>query len=327
MKTISYVGIDISKLTFDVAIKNDSGQYDSYKFTNDKSGFRKLLQKAKRLSFHFVMEASGPYYLKLASFLNDSGFKVSVVNPLVIRRFCQMMLMRAKTDKKDAVMIAEYGRINEPECWIADQDYVLELKQLQAYLDQINKQRTSFIRQQEAFKQSTVISKEVKVGITKFIKAMNKEVAKIEQRMAVIISLHHKQMFDQLQSIPGLGKKTSLLLIVLTGAFEKFDNAKQISSYFGLSPRIYESGTSIKGRARICKMGMGKIRQMLFMCAMNAKRVNKACKDLYDRLIEKGKSGKLALIAVANKLIKQAYAIATKKEFYDPNFIPLNTCF
>ena len=326
MKSISYVGIDISKLTFDVAIIDGSGRYHSYKFTNDSSGFRRLLQKAKEQTCHFVMEASGPYYLKLATFLNEAGYAVSVVNPLIIRRFCQMKMMRAKTDKKDAVMIAEYGRIKEPDCWLADQDYVLELKQLQAYLDQLNKQRTSFIRQQEAFKQNTVVSKEVKSGTTKFIRAMDKEAAKIEHRMISIISLHHQQMFDHLQSIPGLGKKTSMLLIVLTGAFEKFDNAKQISSYFGLSPRIYESGTSIKGRARICKMGMGKMRQLLYMCAMNAKRANKACKDLYDRLIEKGKSGKLALIAVANKLVKQAFALATKQQFYNSNYSP-NACF
>lgn len=320
MKSISYVGIDISKLTFDVAIMDRSGSYQSFQFNNDKSGFKKLLKKTKGICCHFVMEASGPYYLKLASFINEAGYPVSVINPLVIRRFCQMKLMRAKTDKKDAVMIAEYGRINTPECWNPDEYYVLELKQLQAYMDQLNKQRTSFIRQQEAFKQNPVTSKEVKSGTTKFIRAMEKEIIKIEQKMMAIISLFHQQMFEQLQSIPGLGKKTSMLLIVLTGAFEKFDNARQISSYFGLCPRIYESGTSVKGRARICKMGMGKIRALLFMCAMTAKKSNKACKDLYDRLIEKGKSGKLALIAVANKLIKQAFALATKKEFYDPKF-------
>ena len=107
-----------------------------------------------------------------------------------------------------------------------------------------------------------------------------------------------------------------MMLIVLTGAFTKFSNAKQLSSYFGLSPRIFESGTSVKGKARITKMGMSKIRAMLYVCAWSAKRCNTACKELYDRLVAKGKSKRLALIAVANKLLKQAFAIATKKEYY-----------
>ena len=63
-------------------------------------------------------------------------------------------------------------------------------------------------------------------------------------------------------------------------------------------------------------MGMSKIRAMLYVCAWSAKKCNKSCKELYDRLVEKGKSKKLALIAVVNKLLKQAFALATKKEYY-----------
>lgn len=291
----------------------------SHQFTNDRKGFSKLLKSLDPSSW-CVMEASGPYYLRLATFLQDHHIKVSVVNPLVIRRFCQMMLMRAKTDKKDAIMIAEYGRINRPAGWVGEDAYVLELKQLQAYLDQLNKQRTSFVRQQQAFGESTVKSRKVYFGIKRQIRRLEHEISDIESEMLLIIQHHHGEMFKQLQSIPGLGKKTSLLLIVMTGAFTKFENHKQLSSYFGLSPRIFESGKSVKGRARICKMGMSKIRSMLYMCACTAKSCNKACRDLYDRLVAKGKSGKLALIAVANKIIKQAFAIAKNKTVYDENY-------
>lgn len=318
--TSKYIGIDISKDYFDMAMENEQGAYSSYQFSNDRKGFSKMIKLLPEHSW-CVMEASGPYYLRLATFLQEHSLKVSVVNPLVIRRFCQMMLMRAKTDKKDAIMIAQYGKVNRPPQWIGEERYVLELKQLQTYLDQLNKQRTSFIRQQQAFSQSTIRNRKVYFGIKSQIRRLESEISKVEIEMLHIIELHHGEMFEQLQSIPGLGKKTSLLLIVLTGAFTKFENHKQISSYFGLSPRIFESGKSIKGRARICKMGMSRIRAMLYMCACNAKRCNKACKQLYDRLIAKGKSGKLALIAVANKLIKQAFAIATNKTTYDPNYL------
>ncbi len=317
--TTKYIGIDISKDYFDVAIEGGSEKYKSYQFSNDRKGFSKLLKSLTPSSW-CVMEASGPYYLRLATFLQDHHIKVSVINPLVIRRFCQMKLMRAKTDKKDAIMIAEYGRINQPKEWIGEESYVLELKQLQAYLDQLNKQRTSFLRQQQAFSQSTVRNKKVHLGIKEQLKRLENEISEVESEMLQIIQQYHGQMFEHLQTIPGLGKKTSLMLIVLTGAVTKFENHKQLSSYFGLSPRTFESGKSIKGRARICKMGMSKIRGMLYMCACTAKSCNKACKDLYDRLKAKGKSGKLALIAVANKIIKQAFAIAKTGSIYNVNF-------
>jgi transposase len=117
-----------------------------------------------------------------------------------------------------------------------------------------------------------------------------------------------------------------MLLIVISGGFTKFSNAKQLSSYVGLSPRIFESGTSVKGKARICKMGMSRIRAMLYVCSWSAIKCNKACKELYQRLLGQGKSRRLALIAVANKLLKQTFAIATKGTFYEEKFL-LKTCF
>ena len=221
-----FIGIDISKDYFDVAIENEKGGYSWHRFSNDAKGFAKMKKLLSSVSW-CVMEASGPYYLRLATFLQTQSVKVSVVNPLVIRRFCQMKLMRAKTDKKDAIMIAEYGRINQPEEWMGEEPYVLELKQLQAYLDQLNKQRTSFVRQQQAFSQSTVRNKKVHLGIKKQIRRLENEISGVESEMLQIIQQYHGEMFKHLQTIPGLGKKTSLMLIVLTGAFTKFDNHKQ----------------------------------------------------------------------------------------------------
>jgi transposase len=316
IKNRNYVGIDISKLTFDVAIKNDKGYYLHYKFSNDSGGFSSLLSFLNKENDTCIMEASGPYYLKLATFLHDKKVQVSVINPLVIRRFSQMRMMRTKTDKKDAVMIAEYGKTETPKVWEPEDSYVLELKQMLAYVEQLNKSKTGFIRQQEAFKQNPTSCLVMNKSIAKTIKMLEKEIAMIELKMEALVKEHHQKQFEQLQSIPGLGKKTSMQLIVLSGGFTKFENAKQLSSYVGLSPRIFESGTSVKGKAKICKMGMSRVRAMLYVCAWTAKKCNKACRELYDRLLKNGKAKKLALIAVANKLLKQAFAIATKNEFY-----------
>ena len=102
MQTLTkYIGVDISKLTFDVAIR-DGKSYQHYKFENKEEGFVALMKVLPEDSL-VVMEASGPYYLRLASYLVSKNIRVSVINPLVIRRFCQMRMSRAKTDKKDAI--------------------------------------------------------------------------------------------------------------------------------------------------------------------------------------------------------------------------------
>lgn len=316
-KTFIYVGIDISKLTFDVAIPHSS-TYQHHQFSNDTKGFRSFI-KLLRSDCCCVMEASGPYYLKLAFYLSDCGISVSVINPLVIRRYSQMRMLRAKTDKKDAIIIADYGKNQVPDLWEKEAPYVLELKQMQAYCEQLNKNRTSLIRQQQAFEVNPFPCKTVLKSAQKQIKEIENQLSYIEKEMLRIIEKHHKKQYDQLRSIPGIGPKTTLALIVLSAGFEKFSNAKQLCSYVGLSPRIFESGTSVKGKSRICKMGMSRIRAMLYLCAWSAKKTNKGCRELFDRLVEKGKSKKLALIAVANKLLKQAFAIAKSDKYYVEN--------
>ena len=312
----NFIGIDVSKLSFDVAIE-ETGGYKYFQLANTKEGFKALLSlMTGKGNCHIVMEASGPYYLRLATYLYDSGVCISVVNPLVIRRFCQMRLTRAKTDKKDAQMIAMYGKTEQPQLWQPDAGYVLELRQMQAAIEVLNKNRTSMIRQKEAFSQNTSVSKESMKSLDKTIAFLEKEIATLECKMEQLTKEHHQSMFKNLQTIPGLGRKTAMQLIVASGAFRKFSNARQLTAYFGLSPRIFQSGSSVKGKSKITKMGMSRIRAMLYVCAWSAKRYNKACKELYDRLVAKGKSKRLALVAVANKLIKQAFAIAASGKTY-----------
>jgi transposase len=318
-KNKNYIGIDISKLSFDVAIKKGNEKYSHFKFSNDSEGFAKFRDLLKQDCVICVMEASGPYYLKLATFLFSKKISVCVINPLVIKRFSQMRMSRTKTDKKDAVIIAEYGNSQTPNLWQPEADYVLEIKQMQAYVEQMNKSRTGFIRQREAFKQNPVESLVLKESLEKMILSLEIEIALLENKMIAIIKDHHNELFQQLKSIPGIGRKTAMLLIVISGGFTKFDNARQLSSYVGISPRIFESGTSVKGKSKICKMGMSRIRAMLYVCSWSAKKCNNACKELYDRLVEKGKAKKIALIAVANKLLKQAFALASKNEYYLQN--------
>jgi len=316
--TTNYTGIDISKSFFDVAFTR-RGKYEYYKFSNDESGFSGLIKVLLNDS-HVIMEASGPYYLKLASYLTSRNIAVSVINPLVIRRFCQMRMSRAKTDKKDAMMIAEYGKTENPSLWRIPEQHVLSLQQMEALLANLNKERTALNNQLESFTHSGMLDKQLKKIMVRELEHKERLIREVSLSMEVMAKQHYAEMLANLESIPGMGKKTAMALIIISGGFNNFDDYRKMSSYIGICPRLFESGTSVKGKSRICKMGMSRIRAMLYICSWSAKRYNKACKELYERLVAKGKAKKQALIAVANKLLKQAFAIATQKTKYNENY-------
>lgn len=188
------------------------------------------------------------------------------------------------------------------------------------------KQHTALLCRREAFEAGGMMDREVKQLLQKSISHLDKQIFQLQNKMAEIIEAHGGEMADNITTIPGIGKKTAIVLMVLSDCFQKFTNYKQLSAYVGLSPRIYESGTSVKGKAKICKMGMSRIRALLYVCAWSASRYNKACKELYERFLAKGKPKKLALVAVANKLIKQVFAIATGNTQYQENYSK-NICF
>lgn len=324
-KVTTFAGIDISKLSFDVCIAMEENKEKQKQFSYDKEGMEALVQWLPAGS-HCIMEATGVYHLRLACWLSEKGIAVSVVNPLVIKRFSQMRLTRAKTDRSDARMIAAYGKTEQPALWQPPKAYQVKLQQMDALLQQLQKQHSVFLCQREAFTAGGMMDKEVKQFLQKAITHLKKQILQIENRMEVIIEEHQAEMTGNITTIPGIGKKTAIVLMVLSDCFTKFKSYKQLSAYVGLSPRIYESGTSVKGKAKICKMGMSRIRALLYVCAWSASRYNKACKELYERLTAAGKPKKLALVAVANKLIKQVFAIATGNTQYQENYSK-NICF
>lgn len=322
--SINYIGVDISKLFFDVALPDGQG-YRYYRFDNNETGFSALLKIFRRESI-VVMEASGPYYLRLASFLSQKEIGVSVVNPLVIRRFCQMRMNRAKTDKKDASMISAYGCLEKPALWQPPKEHEIALQQMEALLVNLNKGYTALKNQLESFMSSGMVNKDLEQMIREELKHKQKLIDQLNLKMEELAKKHYSALLTSLESIPGIGRKTAIMLLVASGGFSCFSDYRKLSSYIGLCPRIFESGTSVKGKARICKMGMSRMRAMLYICAWSAKRYNKACSELYERLLAKGKAKKVALIAVVNKLLKQAFAIATKQSLYDENYLS-KPCF
>jgi len=315
----NFIGFDVSKSFFDLAYLKSKDQWFCKQLDYDSKGLAQMI-KAIPVNSVCVMEATGPYYLRLANYLYEKGFKVCVVNPLVIRRYSQMLLKRTKTDKADAKLIAMYGKLHQPKLWKPSEESIQRIRHINSVLESLIKNKTQWSNKIEAAKQDSNFDKLSLKIMREMLTLIGRRINKLEEELDQIVEEHYQEESVILKSIPGIGKRTSIMLIALTGGFTKFESYRQFSSYIGLCPRIYESGTSVRGKARICKIGLSRIRQLLYMCAMTAKESNKACKDLFERLVEKGKSKKLALIAVANKLIRQAFGCIKNMSIYNAEF-------
>ena len=314
-KVTEKVGIDVSKSTLDVYSKVHGSKH----YLNTPKGFKMLVNDFGADS-HYVMEFTGAYHYQLALYLHEKEISISVVNPLVIKRFMQMKLQRNKTDKSDAQMISNYGEEQELSIWIPLPAYVEESKQIYAALELYSKQGTALKNQLHSLKSRGVLTGFLIRSINRQLKQIKRETALLEQELEKLVKEHQGDLYARLKTIPGIGNKTAALLIVSTNGFKNFASTGQVSSYFGLAPTDRTSGSSIRGKSRISKVGNKKVRNHLFLCSFTACKCNPQCKAMYERIVNKGKSKKLALIAVANKLIKQAYGIAKSELSYDPNY-------
>src|SRR5690554_1216589 len=309
-------GVDISKDVFD--LHGSTSGHDQFK--NNEKGFAAFLKILPEGSI-VVMEATGYYHYRLAQFLYKNNVVVSVVNPLSVKRFIQMKLAKVKTDKSDARAICEYGRVNDVPCYTALTDVQAECLQLFRLLDSYLKKRTATKNKLHGEETLGIPSRFVHQSLKRDLKHLDKEVKALEERLLLLVKQDQQHQLTLLKGIPGLGTKTALFFIVVTDGFDKFETAGQLCSYVGITPTIRQSGSSVRGKSRISKVGNQKLRNLLFLCAFSACKHNKACSEIYERIVAKGKSKKLALIAVANKLLKQAFAIAKSGLPYDEKFV------
>jgi transposase len=315
-KNTDFFGIDVSKDVFDVYCEGTGHT----RLKNDEKGFKSLLKTLPKTAL-VVMEATGYYHYRLAQFLHKNGVAVSVVNPLSVKRFIQMKLAKVKTDKSDAKAICEYAKVNKVPIYNALTDVQAECLQLFRLLDNYLKKRTATKNKLHGEETLGIPSKFAHQSLKRDLKHLDKEINALEQRVLLLVKQEQQHQLTLLKGIPGLGTKTALFLIVITDGFDKFETSGQLCSFVGITPTIRQSGSSVRGKSRISKVGNQKLRNLLFLCAFSACKHNKACREIYERIVNKGKSKKLALIAVANKLLKQAFAIAKSGLPYDEKFV------
>lgn len=302
-----FIGLDVSKDTLEVALRAaDSGAIlGQATYANTARGHQALIRAARPYpEVQLVMEATGTYHLRLADALVKAGLQQTILNPLVIKRYSEMKLRRIKTDKSDAALIAAYACEQQPEAQRPPSPVQQQLKQIATLAAQLVKQRTALKNIAHASRQLPDGARVCTAVVGRQIRAIDRELARLEAEQDRLTAQEFAHVRRLAESVKGIGPKTAIALIAYLGDLSGFETHKQVSAYLGLNPVPDQSGTR-EGPRQISKQGNARLRTLFYLCAQSAARHNTTCRALYERLLAAGKRKKVALVAVANKLVKQ----------------------
>jgi transposase len=323
-----FVGIDISARTFTVASMH-SGQTPSQAqtFNQTRSGFEELHHHLLSLepdppAILVVMEATGTYWMQLALHLIAAQIAVAMVNPAQAHDFAKALLKRSKTDAIDAQSLTELAARLQPQPWTPPPAVSTELQQRLAHRDARVDIRTQLRNQLHALERQPVVIESVRTRLQELIATLNEQIAEVEQEVAVALEQDAAwaSAAAHLASIKGLGMLTIAWLLTATSNFTLTTTPEAAANYAGLVPQQRQSGTSVRGRARIGHSGHARLRRALYMATLSAIQHNPVIKAFYQRLIAKGKPKKVAVCAAARKLLRIAWAVASKKQAFDPDY-------
>lgn len=319
---MTYIGIDISKTTFVAAFPHGKG-YRTETFPNEAKGIRRFILRLDPAIHHCVMEATGNYCFLLLYLLDKAGIQASLINPKKIKNYARVMMSVTKTDSKDACLIADFGERFKPE--LAHNGLLLleyhDLLRGEFIRLRLRKQLTATKNLLSSLEPLPVKDKKCVHSLKQTVTFLEKQIKYMQQEMEAVVTDVFDRQLKLLTSIKGIGVTLATALIIATGGFTYFDNAKQLSRFIGICPTIEQSGTSINIRGHINRNGDETLRSMLYVAAWSASQHNEACRECYQRLRGKGKSGKVAMIAVANKLVRQAFAVVTSNKSYIDGFV------
>jgi transposase len=315
------LGIDIAKLKYDVALRQPDGRVRSKVCPNTAEGHADLVAWVRRHyagAVHACLEATGPYGDAVATALVDAGFTVSVLNPAIIEAFGRSRLTRTKTDASDARLIADYCATQAPPAW---QPAPREVRELQAFLRRL--EALEEMRQQERNRLAAEPAHAaVRASLAHMIDTIEDEMAGLRERIHDHFDQHPglRAQRDLLTSIPGIGEATAAVLLAELGPMARFADAPACAAFVGLVPRERRSGSSVRGKPQLCKVGSSSVRKALYFPAITALRHNPIAIALRERLQSRGKHKMVIIGAVMRKLVHLAYGVLKTGQPFRPDF-------
>lgn len=328
MNQTLYVGIDVSKSKLDAALTHNGKEILSYAvFENNQLGFKKLANWTKKQGkkydeIHYCMEATGIYSEEVSEYLQEQKKSiVSIVNPAQTKAFSGSILLRTKNDKVDAGMIACYAAIHKPVKTPETPEEIKKFKKLVRHLNCLINSRA-----REKTRMESVKDKEIAVMVKETIIHYDKQIQQIEKTIKELVNGHPglKEDVKLLESIPSVGYKTAcnILAEIHYASRDNLDVKAEIANA-GLSPQERLSGTSVRGKSKICKKGNSHLRNCLFMPAMSAINTKSVLGEFYRRLRENNKLKMVALVAMMKKMLAIAIGVLKNHKPFDPNWVKL----
>ncbi len=312
MSELVYVGIDVAKDSFEVAV---TGESQTLKLDNDEAGHAELSQLLMPLAPRLVLlEATGGYEQDLALALAAAGLRVSVVNPRQARDFARCTGKLAKTDRIDAQALRGFALMldaqgHEPRALADDQRreltaLVVRRRQLVAMLV-AERQRLGVAHQK------------AKPSILAIMDAIAAQLKDVDGGLKAHIQAHHADLAKLLTSVKGVGPTTASTLLAQLPELGHL-NRKQITALVGLAPMNRDSGT-LRGQRHIFG-GRADVRRVLYVAALVGTRFNPVLKAFYAKLLAAGKPKKVALVACMHKLLVILNAIARTRSPWRNDF-------
>lgn len=324
---VLYVGIDVAKAKFDVSFTIDGKECIYYQtIENEKGGFKKLVKEIKKLQkkfkikkAHICMEATGIYHCELCEYLQKySALIVSVVHPVRTKSFLKSLLIRTKNDKSDSIMLAQYAYTNKPKATPKLSENLKNFRALVRYENSLVKLINQAQGQLEGCR-DVKVEKLIKKNIA-FLKEQQKDVIEEIQTMIKKDEFLTKQI-NLLKTVDGIGDKSAWVILAEL-KFESIENLSPKAQVCnaGLSPRKFESGSSVRGRSHISKMGKSSVRKVLFMPALDCTHRENYFTPFYNRLRENGKSHRQAQVAVMRKMLYTACGVLKNQTPFDKDW-------
>jgi len=316
------LGIDIAKLKFNLCLIKQSSKLRHRVFPNTSTGFEQLLEWLTKQGVervHACLEATGTYGDALALFLHQAGQRVSVVNPAAIKAFAQSRLSRTKTDRIDAELIARFCQAQQPPAWTPPPQEVRELQALVRRLESLIEMRVA----EENRLSSGITVDVVRDSVEELLNHLNTQIKRTQELIRQHINSNPtlRQQSELLDSIPGIGEATAALLLSEITNIKQYRSARQVAAYAGLVPRERQSGTSVRGRTRLSKIGNARLRRALYFPAITALRCSPFFQAWAQGLRERGKCKMSVICAVMRKLIHLAYGVLKSEKPFDPQWM------
>ncbi len=319
------LGIDVSKLTFDVHLCMLDGRTHSAKFANNQEGVAQLdtwLAQYRATNTCAGIEATGPYGVLLLWHLHTRGHSVYQLNPRRVKDFARSQGRRVKTDAIDAAVIAAYLKASEDlQPWQPASQALLDLQDLVRRRDQVI---TTLDAERNRKEKDT--SKVVIASLNRQIKHLKAEVLELDKAIEAHVRKHAalQKSVRLLRSIDGVGRMVAVTILAEVPQISAFKRARDVAAFAGLTPSLSQSGTSVKRRGRMTKEGSALLRKMLYMAALQAvKRTNNAFHECYHSFVERGKAKMCALGAIMHKIMRVAFGVLKHDTPFVKNFANL----